>query len=240
MKVKLYQINFDRDKEQRMFRSLDTCPVQNGKPIVNSAIYDKVFEGEINGKNPEDAFSVFNFDQPENFHGHSMSVSDVVEIAESESTEAGFYFCDTIGFKKIDFDPNQAQTLDDTIRVVLCEPGKYARIADIDSSLRGLQQTVGGLIEATYPFDEATCIVCNEEGKISGLPLNRAIKVDGRVQDIIAGTFFICGCGTERFSSLTESQQRKYLKQFHYPEVFAKVNGEIRAMCYKPDRAPER
>jgi len=240
MKVTLYQINYERDKKQQMFRSLDTCPTENGKSFVDSSIYDKVFEGEIDGKDPEDAFSAFNFDHPENFHGRSMSVSDVVEIAESESTEAGFYFCDTVGFKKIDFDPKQTQTLDNKIRVVLCEPGKYARIADIDSSLRGLQQTVGGLIKATYPFDEATCIVCNEEGKINGLPLNRSIKENGKILDIIAGPFFICGCNTERFSSLTEAQQKKYLRQFHYPEQFARINGEIRSMCYKPDRGPER
>ena len=233
MKVKLYQINFDRDHEQRMFRS---CPMKNGKPSVDSSIYDMVYAGEIEGNNAEDAFAVFNFDHPEDFRGHSMSVSDVLEIEEEKS----FYYCDTIGFKKVEFDPEKTQTMSNTIRVVLCEPGKYARIADIDSSLEGLQKTVGGYIEATYPFDEETCLVCNGEGKISGLPLNRAIKVDGKIQDIIAGTFFICGCGGENFSSLSQAQQKEYLKQFRYPEVFMKLNGEIKAVSYKPDRTPER
>lgn len=241
MKVKLYQINFDRDKDSRMFESLDQFPVQNGKPYVDSGLYDKVYEGEIDGTDPEDVFATFNFGRPEGYCGRSMSVSDVVEIAESDSTESGFYFCDSIGFKKIDFDPEKAKTLDNTIRVVLCEPGKYARIADIDSSLEGLQAAVGGgLIEAVYPFDEPVCIVCNKERKINGMILNRAIKENGKIQDIIAGPFFICGCSTDRFTGLNENQQQTYLKKFHYPEQFARINGEIRSMCYKPDRDPNR
>ena len=241
MEVKLYQINFDRDKELRMFRSLNTLPTQLGQPFVDSSIYDKVFEGEINGKNPEDVYTVFNTAHPEGYRGRSMSVSDVVEITGEDVVDPGFYFCDTIGFKKIDFDPEQTKSLKETIRVVLCEPGKYARVADIDASLEGLQAAVGGgLIEAVYPFDEPVCIVCNEEGKINGMTLNRSIKDNGKILDIIAGPFFICGCSTDRFSSLTEKQQKTYLRQFRYPEQFARINGEIHAMGYKPDRNSER
>lgn len=242
MKVKLYQINFDRDKDLRMFRSLDSCPMQNGKPFVDSSIYDKVFDGEISGKDAEDVYTIFNVNHPAGYHGRSMSVSDVVEIAESDTTKPGFYFCDTLGFKQIDFDPEQTKSLKETIRVVLCEPGKYARVADIDASLEGLQAAVGGgLIEASYCLeDPSCCVVCNEEGKINGMTLNRAIKENGQIQDIIAGPFFICGCSTDRFSSLTEKQQKTYLRQFHYPEQFAKINGEIRSIAYKPEQNPDR
>ena len=145
-----------------MFRSLDTWPKENGKPAVDSSIYDMVYEGEIEGHDPEDAFATFNLDRPVGYRGRAMSVSDVVEITGEDVADPGFYYCDTIGFKKIDFDPEQTKSLKETIRVVLCEPGKYARIAVIDSSLEGLQTAVGGgLIEAVYPFDEPVCIVCN-------------------------------------------------------------------------------
>lgn len=65
--------------------------------------------------------------------------------------------------------------IENGITVVMLEPGKMARKATIDSSLEGLQKAVGGYIEAFYPFEEMTCIVCNEEGKLNGMPLNRAI-----------------------------------------------------------------
>lgn len=127
------------------------------------------------------------------------------------------------------------------IRTVLCEPGKCARIADIDSSLEGLQAAVGGgLIEAVWPFEEQVCIVCNEEGKINGMSLNRAIKRDGEIVDIIAGPFFICGCDTDHFTDLTEEQQQTFLKLFHYPEQFVSVNGEIFSIPYNPNRYRDR
>ncbi len=65
--------------------------------------------------------------------------------------------------------------IENGITVVMLEPGKMARKETIDSSLEGLQKAVGGYIEAFYPFEETVCIVCNEEGKLNGMPLNRAI-----------------------------------------------------------------
>ena len=56
------------------------------------------------------------------------------------------------------------------IKVVMLEPGKLARTAEIDASLAGMQKTAGGLIEPFYPFEEQVCIVCNEESKINGMP----------------------------------------------------------------------
>ena len=47
------------------------------------------------------------------------------------------------------------------IKVVLLEPGKLARTAEIGTSLEDLQKIVEGLIEAYYPFEEQVCIVCN-------------------------------------------------------------------------------
>ena len=63
-----------------------------------------------------------------------------------------------------------------TIRVVLVEPGKRARAAEIGSSLKELQKTVGGYIQAIYPFEEPVALICNEEGKLLGLTLNRALR----------------------------------------------------------------
>ena len=120
------------------------------------------------------------------------------------------------------------------IRVVLLEPSKAARIAEIDSSLPSMQSVVGGLIEAVYPFEEQVCIVCNEEGKLQGLPLNRSLRDDdGHIYDIIAGTAFLCDCSGDDFGSLTEKQAARYTELFKTPEAFLSFNGYIVAIPFE-------
>lgn len=117
------------------------------------------------------------------------------------------------------------------IQVVLCEPRKKARIATITNTLSSLQQIVGGYIEAVYPFDDPVAIICNEEGKINGLELNRALRDEsGRIFDILAGTFLVVGLGDEDFASLSTEHQEKYHKLFAFSEVFLSANGEILAI----------
>ncbi len=135
------------------------------------------------------------------------------------------------------------ETKEDKIRVVLVEPGKYAREAEIGTSLSELQEVCDGLIQTFYPFEEMVCIVCNDEGKINGMPLNRAIKdtETGELIDIIAGPFFICDCSTENFGSLSQEQMDRFLEQFKNPERFYRIDGEIVAVPYEPKaKAVER
>lgn len=85
--------------------------------------------------------------------------------------------------------------------------------------------------------------VCNEEGKINGLPLNRAVYADpnrGEMLDIIAGTFFICDCSGENFGSLSPEQLRRYTELFKYPERFFRMDNEIRAVPFLPEKDQER
>ena len=178
MEVKLYQINLDRDEEGFAFMGQDYLSKKKDDPTrIDSQIYDCVFDGEIEGSSLEDAFATFNFDHPDGFKGRSMSVSDVVICAPDGGVPAA-YFCDSIGFKQVQFDEELAKTLQTEMTVVLLEPGKMARVATIDSSLEGMQKVVGGLIEPFYPFDEPVCIICNEEGKLNSMPLNRAIYAE--------------------------------------------------------------
>ena len=78
--------------------------------------------------------------------------------------------------------------------------------------------------------------VCNDEGKINGLPLNRAIRDEdtNEIVDIIAGTFFICDCRKESFGSLSEEQQKRYLEKYRLPERFFRTRDGIEAVSYKP------
>ena len=107
------------------------------------------------------------------------------------------------------------------MKVVLVEPGKFARIDEIEMGLESYQKAVDGYIQMVYPYDDPVALVCNEEGKINGLPLNRAmIDENGHVWDIIAGTFFICGLGEEDCDSLRNELAEKYLELFKYPHRF--------------------
>lgn len=72
------------------------------------------------------------------------------------------------------------------LEVLLVEPGQYAKMTTIEAGLSSMQEIVGGYIQAVNYFDEPVTLVCNEEGKINGLELNRAIKDDnGKIVDII-------------------------------------------------------
>ena len=76
-------------------------------------------------------------------------------------------------------------------------------------ALEDMQAVVGGYIQAIYPFSsEPIALVYNDEGKLMGLPLNRALRYEDtqEVYDIISGPCFICDCSGEDFGSLTPEQ----------------------------------
>ena len=119
------------------------------------------------------------------------------------------------------------------MKVVICEPGQYARIAEIEPTLKAEQEIVGGLIDCVYPWpNDMAALVCNDEGKLNGLPLNRALED----YDVIAGTFFICGISGENFCSLTEEQTARYLQKFRAPEVFAQTPFGLLRMRTTPEQ----
>ena len=70
--------------------------------------------------------------------------------------------------------------------------------------------------------------VCNEEGKLDGLPLNRALRdEDGDIYDIVAGNFFLAGIGEDDFIDLPDELVEQFAEQFRQPEVFVNVGGRI-------------
>lgn len=116
------------------------------------------------------------------------------------------------------------------MKVIYVEPNKMAEIRELDSGLKAMQKVVGGYIEAIYPFADPVAVICNEEGKINGLELNRGLADEnGDLYGIIAGTFFICLArpDSEDFESLTDELANKYLEIFKYPEVFMMFNGKL-------------
>ena len=88
--------------------------------------------------------------------------------------------------------------------------------------------SICGSIQAIYPYEDLVAIVCNEEGKLNGLPLNRAIRDEkGKIIDVIAGTAFICDCSEDELQSLSPTLIDKYLDKFKEPERFVMINGKI-------------
>ena len=121
------------------------------------------------------------------------------------------------------------------MQVVVVEPKKKPMVRDIDVGLESMQKIVGGPIEAVYPFDEPVALICNEEGKLLNLPLNRALRDDeGNVYDIISGTFFLCAAppDSDRFAGLTDQQVKTYMERFAMPEMFLDMGGDLFVLPY--------
>ena len=121
------------------------------------------------------------------------------------------------------------------MRVIVVEPKKKPEVREIGDSLESMQKIVGGSIEVVYPFEEPVALICNEEGKLLNLPLNRALRdEDGTVYDIISGTFFLCAAppDSEHFESLTDQQVKTYMERFATPEMFLNVGGDLFVLPY--------
>ena len=118
-----------------------------------------------------------------------------------------------------------------TMKVLLVEPGKHPKVVKIGSGLKSLQNAVGGMIEAVYPFEENVELIVNDEGKLNGLSLNRALKDEnGEIYDVIAGTFLVVGLSEENFCSLTSEQTEQFRRKFYQPEVFVRMGNSIMAI----------
>ena len=115
------------------------------------------------------------------------------------------------------------------MRVLVIEPECRPEVREIDDSLKAMQEIVGGYIQPIY-LDDSVALVCNDEGKVMNLPLNRGLRdKDGQIYDIVSGTFFLCGApaDSDHFTSLTPEQIEQYRKRFHTPEMFWGMDGHI-------------
>lgn len=182
MKIRIYQINSERDVNRMMFMAHDRLEKFQGSAEVDSKIYDKIYDADVECNSLEGVYTMFNMERPADFKGHSLSVSDVVEVYESDTVQKGFYFCDSFGFKEISFDPNECEvserandSVKQKISVLLVEPHKYPKMIELEDSLEAMQALVGGDIEEYMPYEDEVAIICNDEGKMRGEVLNRAI-----------------------------------------------------------------
>ena len=90
----------------------------------------------------------------------------------------------------------------------------------IPNTLEALHAAVGGYVEAVS-LDYGVCLLCNEEGKLIGLPPNRQVG-----NDIIAGTFLIVGEADGEFRSLSDADAAHYAECFAQPLLSYDDPGE--------------
>ena len=86
------------------------------------------------------------------------------------------------------------------MKIVVKKVGQKPEVKEIENELHVLQEIVGGYIECFQVFDNVIC-VCNEEGKLKGLPINFIFG-----GDIIVGDVFFVATGEEDFESLDNYQ----------------------------------
>ena len=90
------------------------------------------------------------------------------------------------------------------MKAIRKKPGCAPEIIEVENTLEALQQEVGGYIEAvTLPYGAA--IICNEEGRILGLPDN------GRVCGVdFVGTILVVGRNKDEFCDVPEADFLMY------------------------------
>lgn len=172
------------------------------------------------------------------------SSKEEAEQMVNDQWRAGDHVLDADNFVDVEFESNDGKEIsaerepDNTIEVLMVEPGQYPRMERIGADLRSLQKAVDGDIQAVYPYDDAVALICGKEAKQEGKPLNRALRDEkGEIYDIVAGKFFICGLGEEDFASLPKELQKKYEDKFRQPEAFLKMGSKIKAIPTEPAKA---
>lgn len=205
MKIKIYQIDMDRDKNNVKFSRHELLQKYQGTSDIDASLYNEVFSGEVDCQTLEGVYIAFNT-QPHPLHrGHSLSVSDIVV------NEDGAYFCDSFGFKKVDFDESQTQKPDNLLKIVYVEPHKPPVLAEIEDTSFAFQRAVTGGFEEFWN-ENGTVLLGNRSAKLDGMDGNRRY-CDG--EKIVAGPFFAVGVkGEDCFRSLTDEEAQMYMERF--------------------------
>lgn len=114
------------------------------------------------------------------------------------------------------------------INVLLVQTGMVPRAAEMDNTPAAMQQALGGKIQIWKPFYDNVALICRQDAKRMGLPINRTFynEIDEMVQ-AFAGDFLICGREGEQFTSLTAGQIEKYTDEFKDPQRLAILGRKL-------------
>ena len=85
---------------------LEGCDTRNVDQSVKPENYELIYSAPLSaadvrdqGSILEDLYAKFNLDRPEDFHGHSLSVSDIIVLKQKGQITS--YYTDSIGFQKL-------------------------------------------------------------------------------------------------------------------------------------------
>lgn len=90
------------------------------------------------------------------------------------------------------------------MKAIIKKPNCKAETIEIENSLEALQRAVGGHIE-TVTFATDCCILCNEEGRLMGMPYNLDFCGISFV-----GTILFVGVAEDEFTGL-DDQAAKFI-----------------------------
>ncbi|WMJ22701.1 YodL domain-containing protein [Paludicola sp. MB14-C6] len=147
--IRIYQIISELDLNRQKFMSLK---LENES--VDSSIYAKVFEGNVGTDNLDQIYLIFNVNHPKDFLGHSLSISDVIEI--EGSPKSSFYFCNTFGFLEINFDTTKVSNAQ-LIKTVIVEADKPPYEKYLLNDERAFLIELGNKVEKMQSHDNLCC-----------------------------------------------------------------------------------
>lgn len=103
------------------------------------------------------------------------------------------------------------------MHIIIVEPGKKPREADIENNKETLEKIIGGCIAEEYPFEDDAILLCGIECTLKeGTEWNRWIS---ETFDAIKGTFIVCEKNGNEYTDLSSELTEKYMKRFQNVEV---------------------
>lgn len=229
MKIRVFQIDHDKDGNKFAFMNYDYVQNHGGIKAEN---YRQIYGGTVTCDSLESVFVLCNSDKtPPGYGlnsvqtGESMSVSNIIEICDGK--DKVFYFCDSVGFKTINFDIDKTDH-SDMMKILIVENGKAPYPAEIRHDIHAMQSVVGGCIEPIYfePKQDALAW-CNDEFLLNNSAPNRLVG-----NCLVHGTFYVSGnCQNEYGEwdscSLTDKQIEKYTAMFKTPVIVLDQAEEV-------------
>lgn len=97
---RVWQLKPDVNIRMKFIGYEELCHLFGSPDLVN---YEKVYEGAVKTNDLEELYELFNIQHPEEFTGHSLSMSDILELYDDSGST--FHYVDWAGFQEVDLGP---------------------------------------------------------------------------------------------------------------------------------------